>query len=333
MSERLHFLFINLKNYRDELHIPLGSSGSESNHRNNKNNKWERRKLRKNTGRRRLDQHNQGHKQTKREIREDKVIDDAYYIQSINIVSQLHNDLQLQQLQQQQQQHAENEMDEQQLHQQRQRNNDDNDGLNHLSSSKISRNTMQTKNLFTNKAGIDSSEIVDKTMENGNNIFNDGIDNTKTMRITFKLKNGKIVHKIALQRTQSGDNSQQNIASKMYQNDNDSMDSVYTDNYHVDKMVMTGQTKSKRNDTGITDNNDDDENDNDGYDHDENNDNSINADSNVQNVDDNESFNQTKPNQLHRIKRKSGKAAGALGRPKGGNDSGSKSTSRKKESK
>ncbi|XP_031620985.1 locomotion-related protein Hikaru genki [Contarinia nasturtii] len=284
----------------DELHIPLGSSGSESIHRNNKNNKWERRKLRKNTGRRRLDQHNQGHKQTKREIREDKL----------------------------QQQHQ-----QQQQQQQRQRNIDDNDGLNHLLSSKIGRNTMKTKKLYTNKAGIDSSENVDRTMENGNSIFDNGIGNSKTMRITFKLKNGKIVHKIALQRTQNGDNGHRNIASKMYRNDNDTTDSVYTDNYHVDKMVMTGQTKSKTNDTGnaLTDNNDDDDD----------NENTFNANSNMKIANDiekivtikhdNDSINETKPNQLHRIKRKSGKAAGALGRPKGGNDSGSKSTSRKKE--
>lgn len=327
---------------RDELHVPLGSAGGETSHRN-VNGKWDRRKLRKNTGRRRLDQHNQGHKQTKREIRgEDKVIDGAYYIQSTNIVSQLHDDLQHQQ--QQLEWH---------------RNLYDSSGLNHLpvssslslsssssSSSKNGRKTMKTKNSFTNQADIDSNGNVDRAMEHGDD-DNDDIGNSKTMRVTFKLKNGKIVHKIALQRTQSGDNSRRNIAGKLKRNDNDSTESVYTDDDH-DKMVMTGRTKSKAqvNETtsttsnttttkttttstatgnALTDN-----------------DNTFNADTNTQNVEDidtiatinhdNESFNDTK-NQLHRIKRKSGKAAGALGRPKGGSDSGSKSTSRKKESK
>lgn len=80
-----NFLFLKHLNfgcsfqYRDELHAPLGSASGEISRRN-MNNKWERRKLRKNTGRRRLDHHNQGHKQTKRDIQDDKVINVAYYI-------------------------------------------------------------------------------------------------------------------------------------------------------------------------------------------------------------------------------------------------------------
>lgn len=341
-------LRLSIRSLRDELHVPLGSAGGETSHRN-VNGKWDRRKLRKNTGRRRLDQHNQGHKQTKREIREDKVIDGAYYIQSTNIVSQLHDDLQHQQQQQQKQQQW-----------QRQRNIDDNDGLNYVLSSssssssppnKSDRKTMRTKNSFTNQADIDSNGNVDTAMQHGdgniddNNNSNgndnkngdddiDDIGNSKTMRVTFKLKNGKIVHKIALQRTQTGDNSRRNIARKLNQSDDDSAESVYMDDDH-DKMVMTGRMKSKANETttatrtttsnALTDN-----------------DNIFNADTKAQNVEDidtvatinhdNESFNDSK-NQLHRIKRKSGKAAGALGRPKGGSDSSSKSTSRKKESK
>lgn len=342
-------LRLSIRSLRDELHVPLGSAGGETSHRN-VNGKWDRRKLRKNTGRRRLDQHNQGHKQSKREIREDKVIDGAYYIQSTNIVSQLHDDLQHQQ--QQQQQHP--------RQQQRQRHTDDNDGLNYVLSSsssssppnKSDRKTMKTKNSFTNQADIDSNGNVDTAMQhgdgniddsnsngnnnkNGDDDYDDGIGNSKTMRVTFKLKNGKIVHKIALQRTRTGDNSRRNIASKLNRNDNDSAESVYADDDH-DKMVVTGRMKSTANETttaaratatsnALTDN-----------------DNIFNADTKAQNVEDietvatinhdNESLNDTK-NQLHRIKRKSGKAAGALGRPKGGSDSGSKSTSRKKESK
>lgn len=45
------------------------------------------------------------------------------------------------------------------------------------------------------------------------------------------------------------------------------------------------------------------------------------------------SFNGNGTKQLHRVKRKSGKATGALSRPKGGSDSGTKNTSRKKEGK
>lgn len=209
-------------------------------------------------------------------------------------------------------------------------------------SSSIGRHSMKAENLFIHQADIDSNGSVER---NGNSIVgnsdtrssssNSNIDNSKTMRVTLKLKNGKIIHKIALQRTQSGENSRHNIASKMIRNGNDSTESVYMDDKADDhndddheKMVMTGQTKSPTNDTGNTliDN-----------------DSTFNADINRQNVQDidtiatinhdNGPFNETKI-QFHRIKRKSGKAAGALGRPsKTAGDSSSKSTSRKKESK
>lgn len=254
---------------------------------------------------------NQGHKQSKREIREDKVIDSAYNIQTTNILSQLHNDLQ---------------------HQQSptllQRNTNDNDDLNHVpssSSGKIGRRTIKGKISFTNQPDIDNHENGDKTIEND---YNDINGYSKTMRVTFKLKNGKITHKIALQRTQYGGNGHRNISSKMKRNDNDSTESVYANDNH-DKMVMTGQIKSNVNENGnaLTDNNNE-------YINNNNNDaeNTDDLDTITTINHDNESFNDTK-NQLHRFKRKSGKAAGALGRPKAGSDSGSKSTSRKKDGK
>lgn len=324
------------------MHVPLGGSTGDGNnqHQRNVNSKWERRKLRKNAGRRRLDQHNQDHKQTKREIR-DKVIDNAYYIESTNIVSQLHDDLQ---------------------HQQH-HNTDDNDGLNYMLSGirgdHHHDNTVKAKNAFANQADSDSYENDDNRIDgntsndngksngNGNGIgIGSSNGNTGTMRVTFKLKNGKIAHKIALQRTQYTNTGRRKTPSnvKLNRNDKDSSaesshssssnSGVYTGNDHGhDKMAMTGQIKSNEDDgtngrhasNGLTDS-----------------DSTLNVDAiaNVEDTDgldtkatidhdDNESFSGTK-NQLHRFKRKSGKAAGALGRPKS-SDSGSKSTSRKKE--
>lgn len=308
------------------MHVPLGGSAGDGNNHRNANGKMERRKLRKiNAGRRRSDQQQQqhsgqDHKQTKREIR-DKVIDSAYYIQSTNVVSQLHDDLQ---------------------HQQH-RNTDDNDGLNYVpSGNRIGRKTMKTKNAFTNQADMGSHGNDDDDDNNNNgdnrrvheNSRSNRIGNSKTMRVTFKLKNGKIAHKIALQRTHNTDNRQRNFGSKakLNRSDNDSStESVYTGNDH-DKMVMTGQTNS----------NDDDADSNVGNAMTDTSDSTSNIDTitNVQDTDDfgtkatinhdNDSFSGMK-NQLQRFKRKSGKAAGALGRPKGGSDSSSKSTSRKKE--
>lgn len=285
--------------------------GSETGHRNT-NSKWDRRKLRKNTGRRRLEHHNQGHKQTKREVR-DKTIDGAYYTQSTNTVNnQAQNDLQ----------HG---------------NTVDNDGLNHVSSIRIARKAVQTKNAFTNQADTDSNGNGRTTANENEHNDGSGNSNIKTMRVTFKLKNGKIAHKIALQRTQYTDNShRRNNAGKMNRIDNNGTESVYADDDDdddndddYDKMVMTERTKSNDlNDMALT-----------------SKENRLNGDATNAHIEDtdnsdikatmghdNEAFNDTK-NQLHRIKRKSGKAAGALGRPKGGSDSSSKSTSRKKESK
>lgn len=64
------------------------SSNTGQGHHNTNWNPRSEHKLRKNTGRHRLDRHNQGHKQSKREI-SDKY-DEIYYIQSTDIVSQLH---------------------------------------------------------------------------------------------------------------------------------------------------------------------------------------------------------------------------------------------------
>lgn len=295
------------------MHVPLGTSGSETGQRN-MNGKWDRHKLRKNTGRRRLDQHNHGHKQTKREVRE-RAIDGAHNnnnnnnIQSTNtIVDQAHiDDLQ-------------------------QRNTVDNDGLNHVpSTNRNARKIKHAKNAFTNQADTDS---------NGNDERNSGKSKSKTMRVTFKLKNGKIAHKIALQRTQYTDNSRHrasNIAGKMKRIDNNGTESVDVDDNDDnddddDKiLVATGRTKSNDLNGNVNLTNKDDR---------LNNASATNA--HVEDTDDldtkatmshdNEAFNDGK-NQLHRFKRKSGKAAGALGRPKGGSDSSSKSTSRKKDRK
>lgn len=57
-------------------------------HNSNQHNKHERRKLRKNNGRRRLNQN--VHKQSKREVTNADVFDNIYYVQSANVISSLH---------------------------------------------------------------------------------------------------------------------------------------------------------------------------------------------------------------------------------------------------
>lgn len=56
-------------------------------HNSNQHTKHERRKLRKNNGRRRLNQNQ--HKQSKREVRNADVFDNIYYVQSANVISNL----------------------------------------------------------------------------------------------------------------------------------------------------------------------------------------------------------------------------------------------------
>lgn len=56
-------------------------------HNSNQHTKHERRKLRKNNGRRRLNQN--VHKQSKRELKNADVLDNIYYVQSANVISNL----------------------------------------------------------------------------------------------------------------------------------------------------------------------------------------------------------------------------------------------------
>lgn len=56
-------------------------------HNSNQHTKHERRKLRKNNGRRRLNQN--VHKQSKREVKNANVLDNIYYVQSANVISNL----------------------------------------------------------------------------------------------------------------------------------------------------------------------------------------------------------------------------------------------------
>lgn len=56
-------------------------------HNSNQHTKHERRKLRKNNGRRRLNQN--VHKQSKREVKNVDVLDNIYYVQSANVISNL----------------------------------------------------------------------------------------------------------------------------------------------------------------------------------------------------------------------------------------------------
>lgn len=230
------------------------SNTGQGQHNTNWNSRTEHRKSRKNTGRHRLDRHNQGHKQQKREIN-DKY-DDIYYIQSTDIVSQLHGN-----------------------------------NINPF----IAANATMADDLRRNKDIYNNEAIDSKSNDNG------AINPTSLPKLHATIESNAFVRnerieddgvasKIALQRTQPIDEYKLTDNKTFTSNDNNSNSSEF-----------------KSNDEG-----------NNG------------TDNNTRNIN---SVESNATNELHRVKRKSGKAAGALSRPKGGSDSGSKSTSRKKEGK
>lgn len=146
----------------------------------------------------------------------------------------------------------------------------------------------------------------------GDNSFSHKHTDGDTLRIKFVHKSGKIIHKIALQRAQRTD--------------------IIVPNEHDNITDNNSENANKFNETSAN----------------------RNVNENMKNVDEsgmdaiadgsefvqtsNQNNNNTNNNnaetlQLARVKRKSGKATGALSRPKGASDSGSKSTSRKKDGK
>lgn len=317
----------------DTSHIPFGTIvGHESHdrHKNpNLNTKMERRKMmRKNAaGRRRLDRHHQGHKQQKREIINDG-LNDIYYIQSSDIVGQLHGNL-----------NSIGSNHNRAITVDFVNDNDrnDNDG------DELRKNGEQSEDLVATAAA--AASIADDVSQNGNyespataraikmsssNIAkssgasgakkqykNDGRSATddvakKTTTKTMKKKKKKI----ALQRTQNtsdghriaseilnnneknNKNRRRNSTEKTMDGNNDS--DIGSEEYRT--IAGTSTIDNYYRVSGATD-----------------------ADAPQSNGNSSE--------HLHRYKRKSGKATGALGRPKGGSESGTKNTSRKKDGK
>lgn len=291
----------------DDVHVPLGSAGTAGGHRTT-NLKWERRKLRKNSGRRRMDRHNQNHKQMqKREIR-DANTDDIYYIQSANIVSQLHDDLSLMQ-------HI---------------NRTYNSALIHTDSLQPTNNVDDHFIAANNVGGINHSTATSNLIGGGGGTGKKS-KKMKATKITLKLKNGKLISKIALQRTQSTDNRQRSVKDLLIGNDNNNDDAIIE---AAKQDVGGGGVDDEKNtttknalDTNNSSRNSDDNADDTDAQRTQNGTATLNDD-NTAAITHNETSSQ-----LHRVKRKSGKAAGALSRPKGGSDSSSKSTSRKKDGK
>lgn len=213
-----------------------------------------------------MDRHNQGHRQEKREIN-DKY-DDIYYIQSTDIVSQLHGN-----------------------------------NINPF----IPVNGTIVDDLRRNKDIYDNESFrqnKNDSKSNSDNAVNTTATNSNIRTATITVEsNGFVdnefiedngdVNKIALQRTQNT--------------------SKHTIN--VSKTSNTNQTEENSFD-------------------DTNNNINIKNNYDINNVNSNNNYSGTNSStELHRVKRKSGKAAGAFSRPKGGTDSSSKSTSRKKEGK
>lgn len=312
----------------DASHIPFGgvvAHESHDRHKNpNLNTKLERRKMmRKNAaGRRRLDRHHQGHKQQKREINDS--LNDIYYIQSGDIVGQLHGNL--------------NSIGSN--HNRtitldfvngNDRNNNDGIGVAAI-----------TDELRKNDAGEPSKTAasVDDVSQNGNyespatakaiktsssNIAknigakkqykNDDNVAKKKKSPTTSMKKKK---KIALQRTQNTPDEHR-IVSEINNNEKNN------------KNRQRNKTEEMGGEEDVDDDGDS------GFDVGHRTtvttskivnyyyraDGATDADASP--------LNGTK--QLQRVKRKSGKATGALNRPKGGSDSGTKNTSRKKDGK
>lgn len=309
----------------------IAAHESHDRHRNsNLNTKLERRKMmRKNAaGRRRLDRHHQDHKQQKREINDS--LNDIYYIQSSDIVGQLHANLNSIGS-------NHNRTITQDVVNDNDRNNNDGnaDDLRksddeqtmdtmaivddvgqsgnydlpvtakaiQTSSTNIAKHSAPNKKLYENDDGNDTDIVAKK--------------NKKKSTTTTKKKKKKI----ALQRTQ-------------YKPDEHRIENEINNNEKNNKNRKRNNTKELDSDDDASEIADigsefDDEH------------RTLATASRIDNyyrvhgaTDANSTpFNGTGTKQLQRVKRKSGKATSALGRPKGGSDSGTKNTSRKKDGK
>lgn len=174
-----------------------------------------------------------------------------------------------------------------------------------------SNNTINNETSDTMIFGMHENEFLysqDGTVSHhGSNSFSNKRIDGDTLRIKFVHKSGKIIHKIALQRAQSTDN--------IGHNEHDNITDIDSENENKLNEMSTNQNVNEN--MKIVD------------------------EPGMDAIADGSEFAQTsKQNnnntgtlQLARVKRKSGKATGALSRPKGGSDSGSKSTSRKKDGK
>lgn len=266
------------------------------------NLKHERRKLRKNSGRRRLDRHNQGHKQSKREIanyddaaynagdlhqhhhnshrqhnhRIVRVYDNVYYVQSANIISSLHlsNSIELNQSAQQTTTTTTDAAASSNYNEAHDAHATGNNAVRRTVGDNGNDDTNHEQNVMRN----DNNGFVNGKRFNGHTGVDDGIT-TPTTTTIVEMDN-KMPTEVAITA---------NTATTNYQKTGDENSML---DVPLDEPVA------------IVD---------------------VNANDGVNDTADGSSLN--------RVKRKSGKTTGALSRPKGSSDTGSKSTSRKKEGK
>lgn len=258
------------------------------------NLKHERRKLRKNSGRRRLDRHNQGHKQSKREIANDddgadngerhqhhhhshrqhnhrivSVYDNVYYVQSANIISSLH-----------------------------------------LSNSIESNQTVQETTIAAASSNYNKSHDAHAT-GNNNARTSDGNDNddTNNEENVMRDDNNRFVNGKRLNVHTGVDDGNGFITTTR------TTAIVEMDNKMATETATTTNDRKTGDEKSMLDV-------------------SLDEHVAVVDVSANDDANDTAGgSSLSRVKRKSGKTTGALSRPKGSSDSSSKSTSRKKDGK
>lgn len=310
----------------DASHVPFGTIvGHESHdrHKNpNLNTKMERQKMmRKNAaGRRRLDRHHQSHKQQKREINDSS--NDIYYIQSSDIVGQLHGNL-------------------------------NSIGSNHNRTITID---FMDENDRNNNEGVadELRKNYDEQLEDGvataahvDDVSQNGSDESPVMAEAIKTSSSNIAKNIGAKKQYRKDvGSDKDMVAKKKTSTTTNKKKIAlqrTQNAPNERRVVSEINNNEKNDKNRQQNNTEGENDrNDsetadivskmGVEH--------RTTAHTSSIDNYYGFpgatDSKAPNFrdfLQRFKRKSGKATGALSRPKGGSESGTKNTSRKKDGK
>lgn len=310
----------------DASHLPFGTivaHESHDRHKNpNLNTKLERRKMmRKNAaGRRRLDRHHQGHKQQKREINDD--LNDIYSIQSSDIVGQLHGHL--------------NSIGSNHnrtivpdLGNDNDRRNNDSGTIDDLrKSNDDDEQSMETV----------ARAIIDDVGQNGNN-------ESPATAGPIKRSSSNIVKKSEAtkkkKKTSTSSSATASTATKRKKKKIALQRAQYNPDEH--RIASEINNNGKHNKNHKRNNADEMDGDNDASDTPDIGNGDAGTVSRIDNyyyrvngatdADTATSFSDNGTEQLQRVKRKSGKATSALGRPKGGSDSGTKNTSRKKDGK